>query len=121
MKPLSTSASTLTPLGEKPSKTMVLVPMASIEGSYSYHHARGPQGWDHPDLPALNVAAAVLNAMESYLWKSIRGAGLAYGASVEIDVESGMVGFGVYRSPNAMLAYREGAKLLRSLADGSVR
>lgn len=119
LKPQSTSAQTLTPLGEKPSKTMVLVPMSSIEGSYSYHHARGPQGWDHPDLPALNVAAAVLNAMESYLWKSIRGAGLAYGASVEIDIESGMVGFSVYRSPNAFLAFREGGKVLRAIADGT--
>ncbi len=76
---------------------MVLIPMPSIEGSYSYHSAKGPVGWDHPDLPALELACSVLNAMESYLWKSIRGAGLAYGADISVDEEAGIVGFGVYR------------------------
>jgi Zn-dependent M16 (insulinase) family peptidase len=71
--------------------------MASIEGSYSVHIAKGPSGWSHPDLPTLLLASAVLNASESYLWKSIRGSGLAYGANVEIDVESGLTGFSVYR------------------------
>lgn len=94
--------------------------MASIEGSYSSHAAKGPLGWDHPDLPSLNVAQTVLNAMESYLWKSIRGAGLAYGANVTIDMESGFVGFRVYRSPNAMTAYKEAGKIMRAIADGTV-
>lgn len=94
--------------------------MASIEGSYSSHVAKGPRGWDHPDVPALNVAQSVLNAMESYLWKSIRGAGLAYGAHVTIDQESGFVGFRVYRSPNAMKAFKEASKIMCSIADGTV-
>jgi len=76
---------------------MVLVPMGAIEGSYSVHFAKGPTGWSNPDLPALRLAAAVLNASESYLWKSVRGAGLAYGANVEVDPESGLTGFSVYR------------------------
>lgn len=71
--------------------------MSAIEGSYSIHYAKGPVGWTHPDLPALDLAAAVLNALESYLWRSIRGSGLAYGAHVEVDAESGMTGFSVYR------------------------
>lgn len=109
--------------------------MSAIEGSYSVHYARGVIGWDHPDLPALHLASAVLNAAESYLWKSIRGSGLAYGARIETDPESGLVGFSVYRvsaytstrsitdkdqSPNAMLAYEAGGKLLAGLADGTV-
>lgn len=71
--------------------------MPAIEGSYSAHFANGLVGWDHPDLPALRLAASVLNAMESYLWKSIRGSGLAYGASVQVDQESGLAGFTAYR------------------------
>lgn len=76
---------------------MVLTPMGAIEGSYAVHYAKGPSGWSHPDLPALTLAAAVLNASESYLWKSVRGAGLAYGANVEVDQESGLTGYNVYR------------------------
>lgn len=71
--------------------------MSAIEGSYSVHYAQGPVGWDHPDLPALKLASAMLNALESYLWKSIRGSGLAYGAHTEVDEESGLTGFNVYR------------------------
>ena len=32
----------------------------------------------HVDQPAMTVARSVLNAMESFLWKHIRGAGLAF-------------------------------------------
>ena len=75
----------------------ILVPMSAIEGSYSVHYAKGILGWDHPDLPALTLASATLNATESYLWKSVRGSGLAYGAHMEVDAEAGLTGFSVYR------------------------
>lgn len=75
----------------------VLVTLPSIEGSYSHHTAKGVVGWDHPDLPSLEVTKSVLNALESYLWKYIRGAGFAYGCGVSTSVESGTVGFYVYR------------------------
>ncbi|GFZ50626.1 hypothetical protein JCM24511_08384 [Saitozyma sp. JCM 24511] len=120
LAPLSTSAQTKTALGENPSKKMVLVPMPAIEGSYSLHFSKGPTGWDHPDLPALTLAASVLNAAESYLWKSVRGSGLAYGASISVGAESGTVAYSVYRSPNAKLAYEEAKKILTGLADGTV-
>lgn len=80
---------------------MVLVPMAAIEGSNSLHFAKGPVGWSHPDLPALRLASAVLNAAESYLWTAVRGSGLAYGANMEVDAESGFTGFSVYRVSTA--------------------
>ncbi|ORY30613.1 cytoplasm protein, partial [Naematelia encephala] len=120
LSPLSTAFDTLSDLGKSPAKKCVLVPMSAIEGSYSIHYARGLHGWDHPDLPALRLASATLNASESYLWKSIRGSGLAYGANIEVDAESGLTGFSVYRSPNAQIAYEAAGKLLRDLADGTV-
>jgi Zn-dependent M16 (insulinase) family peptidase len=71
--------------------------MPAIEGSYSSHYAKGPSGWDHPDLPALTLAVSVLNATESYLWKAVRGSGLAYGANVSSSSESGFTNYSVYR------------------------
>ncbi|WWD18715.1 hypothetical protein CI109_103169 [Kwoniella shandongensis] len=116
---LSTSRETLTPLGHNPSKKCIVVPMPAIEGSYSCHFAKGPAGFNHPDLPAVRLAAAVLNALESYLWKSIRGSGLAYGAHIVVYPEAGLVGFSVYRSPNAMLAFEAAGKIMKGLVDGS--
>lgn len=43
------------------------------------------------------VARAALNALEGLLWKSIRGAGLAYGANIISDVERGFTYFRVSR------------------------
>lgn len=71
--------------------------MPAIEGSYSAHFAKGLQGFDHPDLPALKLAVAVLNAGESYLWKAVRGSGLAYGARVSANPETGLTCYSVYR------------------------
>nr|XP_019045357.1 cytoplasmic protein [Kwoniella bestiolae CBS 10118]OCF24287.1 cytoplasmic protein [Kwoniella bestiolae CBS 10118] len=119
--PISTSGQTLSELGKNPSKKCIIVPMPAIEGSYSMHYAKGPSGFDNSDLPALRLAASVLNAMESYLWKSIRGSGLAYGAEVAVYPEPGLVGFTVYRSPNAMLAYEAAGKIMRGLVDGSIK
>ncbi|KAL7420500.1 hypothetical protein Q5752_004450 [Cryptotrichosporon argae] len=120
LAPLTRGKDMLTELGKNPSKQLTLVPMAAIEGSYSVHYARGPLGWNHEDVPALRLATAVLNAMEAYLWKSIRGAGLAYGADVDYDVESGLVEFSVYRSPNASIAYEEAGKVMRGIVDGTI-
>lgn len=119
--PEAASSEFFTELGKNPAKKIELVSMGAIEGSYSAHQALGPEGWDHPDVPAMYVTAKVLNTMESYLWKAIRGSGLAYGAYLDFDLESGTIGFTVSRSPNAFLAYREAAKVLKGLADGTVR
>ncbi|CED82231.1 cytoplasm protein [Phaffia rhodozyma] len=115
------SKDALSPLGKAPSKSAVLVTLPSIEGSYSNHTAKGVVGWDHPDLPSLEVTKAVLNALESYLWKYIRGAGFAYGCGVTLSIESGTVGFYVYRSPDAFKAFEEGARVIRGLADETIK
>jgi Zn-dependent M16 (insulinase) family peptidase len=118
--PVPAAQDFLTPLGKNPAKKLELVSMGAMEGSYSAHVSRGPQGWDHPDAAALLVATKVLETMESYLWKAVRGSGLAYGAYVNYDLENGTTEFSVHRSPNAFLAYAAAAKVVRGLADGTV-
>lgn len=66
--PLPDSRATMTKLGIDPSKQAVVVAMASIEGSFATVYGKGPVGWNHKDLPAIMVAAGVLNALESYFW-----------------------------------------------------
>ncbi|KAJ9111193.1 hypothetical protein QFC20_002687 [Naganishia adeliensis] len=119
LTPLTDSRSTLSKLGQAPAKEAVLVSMPSIEGSFGVAYGKGPYGWDSEEVAACKLAAGVLNALESYFWKHIRGAGLAYGASVDIDEEYGLVTFSVYRSPDAFKAFEAAGKVLRGLADGS--
>jgi Zn-dependent M16 (insulinase) family peptidase len=80
----------------------------------------GPQGFDHPDNAALTVAISVLNAMESYLWKAIRGTGLAYGTSVAASAETGHVFLNIYRSPDCAVAFREARRVVQDLVDKKV-
>ncbi|TIB92302.1 hypothetical protein E3Q18_02533 [Wallemia mellicola] len=108
------------PLGQNPSKKAVVVPLPSIESSFSVHTAKGVEGFDHPDIPALMVTLGTLNALESYLWRYIRGTGLAYGASITQNPESGLLMFTVYKAPNAFRAYEEGGKVVKGLVDGSI-
>lgn len=42
--------------------------MPSVEGSYGVAYANGPFGWDAEGLAAAELAAGVLNALESYFW-----------------------------------------------------
>jgi Zn-dependent M16 (insulinase) family peptidase len=71
--------------------------LPSIESTYSIHTTKSIRGFDHPKYPVFRVALEVLNATEGFLWRYIRGAGLAYGAYVGLDVESGLLSFTTYR------------------------
>ncbi|KAG8846449.1 hypothetical protein FRB91_000790 [Serendipita sp. 411] len=66
------------------------------------------------------MALEVLDGTESFLWKYIRGSGLAYGANMALSMESGLVSFSLYRSPNSYKAFQEAAKVVKGLCDGSI-
>jgi len=120
LAPLVLAVDTLSAVGARPVKTAIVVSLPTIESSYVSHTAKGIQGFAHPEYPALRVAYEVLNATESYLWRYIRGSGLAYGAHVNIDVEAGLVGFGLYRSSNSMKAFEQAKTVIGGLVDGSI-
>jgi Zn-dependent M16 (insulinase) family peptidase len=63
---------------------------------------------------------AWLNMLEGYMWKRIRGAGLAYGAGIRAQMRHGQIVFRVYRSPNAFAAWNEAGKIVREIASGEV-
>jgi Zn-dependent M16 (insulinase) family peptidase len=62
----------------------------------------------------------MMNALEAPLWRYIRGAGLAYGASISINAEVGLCNFSLYRSPDSSKAYKEAKKVMEALANNGV-
>ncbi|KAH7883663.1 Metalloenzyme, LuxS/M16 peptidase-like protein [Phlebopus sp. FC_14] len=112
---------TLSRLGRNPAGKATIVSLPTIESSFVNHTSKGIQGFDHPEFPALRVALEVLNAAESYLWRSVRGAGLAYGAHVSADREAGLLTFSLYRSSNSLEAFKEVNKVVSGLVNGSVQ
>ncbi|KAJ7070954.1 Metalloenzyme, LuxS/M16 peptidase-like protein [Mycena amicta] len=120
LAPVPLSSATLSDLGKQPVNKAVVMSLPTIESSYATHSTKAIQGFNHPEYPAFRVALEVLNATESYLWRYIRGSGLAYGAYVALDVESGLLSFSLYRSSNSMDGYIEASKVLKGLVDGSI-
>ncbi|KAG6804840.1 hypothetical protein H0H92_002066, partial [Tricholoma furcatifolium] len=97
LPPVPFSSDTLSEVGKNPVKKAIVMSLPTIESSYVTHATKGIQGFTHPDYAAIRVTAEVLNATESYLWRYIRGSGLAYGAYVSSDVEAGLLTFSLYR------------------------
>ncbi|KAJ7169964.1 Metalloenzyme, LuxS/M16 peptidase-like protein [Mycena filopes] len=120
LSPVPLASETLSELGEEPVTKAIVMSLPTIESSYVTHSAKAIKGFNHPEYPAFRVALEVLNATESYLWRYIRGSGLAYGAYVSLDVESGLLSFSLYRSSNSMDAYKEASKVLTGLVDESI-
>ncbi|SPO29441.1 related to metalloprotease 1 [Ustilago trichophora] len=109
----------LTPLGKNPSKKGLITALPTVESSYSYFTTKGISSYTHPDAPALITTITILNAMESYLWRYIRGAGLAYGASIVSNPESELIHFSLYRSPDSAKAFLEARKVIQALCSTS--
>ncbi|KZV65225.1 hypothetical protein PENSPDRAFT_587192 [Peniophora sp. CONT] len=120
LAPLPFSDQTLSEIGRKPVKRAVVVSLATIESAFVSYTGAGIRGWQHEDWPALRVAIEVLGATESFLWRYIRGSGLAYGAYAGVDLEAGHVSFSLYRASNALAAAAQGKVVVNGLADASI-
>jgi len=116
--PVQWSRDVLSDLGRSPSRAGLLSSLPTIESSYAIFSASCIDRFDHSDLPPLVAALAVLNAMESYLWRYIRGAGLAYGAGIQLDVRAGHIHFTLYRSPDCAKAFHAAKDIIDKLSSG---
>lgn len=117
--PVPWSKDMLTPLGRAPSRKGLITALPTVESSYSFFTTKGVPSYTHPDAPALITTITILNAMESYLWRYIRGAGLAYGASIVSNPESELIHFSLYRSPDSAKAFIEAKKVIAALCGES--
>lgn len=121
LEPLDDTKSTISEIGLNPGSAAYIVPIAAVDSSYAVLTSRGPDSYDHPDLPALMVAIAYLRAVEGPLWVAIRGTGLAYGAMLRRSTELGKVHFWIDRSPDCYKAVAAGKAEISAYANGSAK
>jgi Zn-dependent M16 (insulinase) family peptidase len=100
---------------------LFMLQMDSLENSFAQFVVKCPSSFDHPDIAALLVLDEYLTTMEGLFWKQVRGNGLAYGASLRIDIEAGFITFVVYRSQNSKDAYEAVCQILRDLKQGTIQ
>ncbi|RYP42342.1 hypothetical protein DL767_000264 [Monosporascus sp. MG133] len=98
----------------------VIIPMATIDSSYSVSTGKGLTSFTDPAVPALLVACQYLETVEGPLWNAARGNGLAYGVYFAKEVDGGWVDFKVYRSPLASKAISAARDAIAALVDGTV-
>lgn len=98
----------------------IIIPMTTIDSSFSVSAAKGVTSFSDPIVPSLLVAAAYLETIEGPLWNAVRGNGLAYGVYFAKEVDGGYIHFKVYRSPMASKAIIAARDAIAGLADGAV-
>ncbi|KAL4949336.1 Metalloenzyme, LuxS/M16 peptidase-like protein [Aspergillus filifer] len=118
LKPITARRPLLSPAGQKLGGEAYVVPMPTIDSSFAYATARGLDAYDDPNLPALLVAIAYMNAVEGPLWVAVRGKGLAYGTNFAYNIDTGFVNFDVYRSPNAHKAFESSKEIVQAHLSG---
>ncbi|KAK4103856.1 hypothetical protein N658DRAFT_521706 [Parathielavia hyrcaniae] len=119
--PITQLSSMLNPEGQSPgSFGSVIIPMTTLDSSYSVSTATGLKWYSDPRLPAYLVALGYLEAVEGPLWNAVRGNGLAYGVSFSREIDGGYIQFRVYRSPDASKAIEASRATVAKLASGEV-
>ncbi|KAL5397742.1 hypothetical protein PMIN03_002297 [Paraphaeosphaeria minitans] len=118
VNPIDDRASLLSDIGKNPGGTHYVVPMP-IDSSFAMLTSKGPDSYTSPDLPALIVALAYLDAVEGPMWQDIRGTGLAYGANFMRDIQAGLLKFRIYKSPNSYAAYEKARTVVKEYGDGT--
>ncbi|KAK4448201.1 Presequence protease 1, chloroplastic/mitochondrial [Podospora aff. communis PSN243] len=117
--PITNPTSILSSEGKAPgSFGSVIIPMATLESSFSVSTASGLSSYADPRLPAYLVALGYLEAVEGPLWTAVRGNGLAYGVGFNREVSGGYIQFRVFRSPDASKAIEAARTKVAKIASG---
>jgi len=116
--PLTSRKEFVSDAGQNPGRITYIIPMSTIDSSFAHFSSRGLQSHSDPKLPALMVALAYLDAVEGPMWVAVRGTGLAYGVNFNYNLETGIIGFRVYRSPDTFKAYRAARTVVEDFISG---
>ncbi|KAH6977729.1 Metalloenzyme, LuxS/M16 peptidase-like protein [Ilyonectria destructans] len=98
----------------------VIIPMTTLDSSYSVSSTKGLESFSDPHMAALMVAIGYLDSREGPLWNAVRGAGYAYGSNFVRDINSGSLSYRVHRSPDAFKALAASGDAIRKIAEGEV-
>ncbi|KAF2474509.1 zinc metalloprotease-like protein [Lindgomyces ingoldianus] len=118
INPIDDRKSYLSAAGKNPGNTAYIVPLTT-DSSFGVLTSKGPSSYTSPQLPALMVGLAYLDAVEGPMWQSVRGTGLAYGTNFFRDIETGLLKFRIYKSPNAFSAYAKARDVVKEYIDGT--
>ncbi|KAI0398328.1 Metalloenzyme, LuxS/M16 peptidase-like protein [Xylariaceae sp. FL0594] len=122
MQPILKTHTLLNEEGRSPGSIgATIVPMTTIDSSFSVSSGKGLTSFNDPAVPALLVAIGYLETVEGTLWNAVRGNGLAYGVYFAKEMDGGYIHFKVYRSPSASKAITAARDAIAALVNGTVK
>lgn len=95
--------------------------LPAIESSYLHAVTPMPTSYFNDDIYKIALAAEFLSALEGPLYKAVRGNGLAYDALVRHSVETGLLGYNIYRGSDTKQAWIAAKKTIEDLVSGTVK
>lgn len=121
MAPIIDTHTVLNSEGKAPGSVgSVIIPMTSLDSSYSVSTTQGITSYNDSRVPAMLVAIGYLEAVEGPLWNAVRGNGLAYGTHFNRELDWGFLQYRVYRSPDASKAIDISRETVEKIATGQV-
>lgn len=106
-------------MGENCSKDAVLVSVPASESSHLIASTPIPTNYLDEDIFNISLVCEYLAAVEGPFWRGIRGAGLAYGASVRHNLDTGFLNFVLYRASDVKLAWIAAKEIVGSYTLGA--
>jgi len=96
-----------------------VVGIGAVESSFLVECVPCINKYDHEDLPAILVLLQYLTQLEGPMWRQIRGLGLAYGFSMLVNPDEGLLYLRLYECSHVVSAYREARKILENHLSGN--
>lgn len=89
-----------------------IVGMGCLESSFFYQTVKSINSPTDPDLPVLMLYLEYLIQAEGPMWRQIRGKGFAYGYTMMVHVNDGLLYLVYSRASNVVAAYKETVDIL---------
>lgn len=108
-------------IGVKCSEDAFIVTTPATESTHLISSTPIPTDYLDKDIFKIALASEFLTAVEGPFWRGIRGVGLAYGASIRRNIETGYLNFSIYRGADAEQAWLTGKKIVDDYSNGTLK
>lgn len=105
-------------LGQECSRQAFLVLCPAADLTHFISHTPMPTDYFDEDQYKIALTLEILATVEGPFWRGIRGTGLAYGALIRRNMETGLLGFSIYRGSDAIQAWQVAKQIVDSFALG---
>ncbi|KAF6010633.1 hypothetical protein HII12_002875 [Brettanomyces bruxellensis] len=116
--PLPLTSNVLSLDGLNKEKKCFIVTTPGSDSSYMYLQTKVPFEYDSKDAFKIILGAEFFQCVEGPFWKAIRGTGLAYGANMYKNFETGQLTFSIYRGVDTQKCYEAAKKVVSDYSNG---